>query len=174
MAFGGCAELLGIEPDLVTWGKIIGGGFPVGAVAGRRELLGQLAPDGAVYQAGTLSANPVAMAAGRATLDALLDGRVHARLEALGEQLANAASALRGLRLQRAGSMFWLAAGDGEIIRTPAAIPGGQADFYRRLFQAALQAGIYLPPSPVETAFLSAAHQPSHVDALAQVIASAC
>jgi len=170
VAFGGCAELLDLQPDLVTWGKIIGGGFPVGAVAGRRQYLEELAPVGRVYQAGTLSANPVAMAAGRATLEALLDGAVYKKLDGLGEILEEELSGAPDLRLQRAGSLFWLAAGRGDPVRAPAAIPGTQRERFARLFHAALAAGIYLPPSPVETAFLSTAHTAEQVQALAALV----
>lgn len=170
VTFGGCTEQLGLQPDLVTWGKIIGGGFPVGAVAGQREYLEQLAPVGNVYQAGTLSANPVAMAAGRATLEALLDGAVYARLDELGQALEDRLSAAPGLRLQRAGSLFWLAAGEGETVRSPAAIDATQRARYSKLFHAALAAGVYLPPSALETAFLSAAHTADQLAALAALV----
>lgn len=167
VAFGGCAEQLQLTPDLVTWGKIIGGGFPVGAIAGRREVLERLAPAGDVYQAGTLSANPVAMAAGLATLQALLDGKVYARLEHLGAMLADELDSVPGLGLQRSGSMFWLAAGDDAIKRKPDAIDPSQGERYARLFHAGIESGIYLPPSPVETAFISAAHTPEQLRSLA-------
>jgi glutamate-1-semialdehyde 2,1-aminomutase len=170
VAFDGYAGQVGINPDLVTWGKIIGGGFPVGAVAGRREHLRHLAPLGAVYQAGTLSANPVAMAAGRATLEALLDGEVYAQLDALGAQLEDMLSDSGGLRLQRAGSMFWVAAGDGPVVRAPADISAAQAQRYAALFKAGLRGNIYLPPSPVEVAFLCAAHTIADVQRLAALL----
>ena len=170
VGFGGCAELLDIRPDLVTWGKIIGGGFPVGAVAGAQRLMGRLAPVGDVYQAGTLSANPVAMAAGLATLQELLDGEIYARLERLGAMLEEQLDGVSGMRLQRTGSLFWLAAGDGGTVRCPAQIDAGQTDRYAGLFAAAIDRGIYLPPSPVEVGFLSDAHTPAQVDALAELI----
>ena len=173
LAFGGFAELSGIRPDLVTWGKIIGGGFPVGGIAGRRALLEQFAPHGPVYQAGTLSANPVAMAAGRATLEALLDGGVYRRLEMLGQRLEATVSGCARLRMQRCGSLFWLVAddvpGDGTI-RSRTRIPAVAADGYRRLFRAALNDGIYLAPSAWEVGFLSAAHTPDDIDRLAGVL----
>ncbi len=170
VAFGGCVQQLDLQPDLVTWGKIIGGGFPVGAVAGPREYLEALAPLGKVYQAGTLSANPVAMTAGHATLEALLDGAAYARLEQLGQALEDALSVAETLRLQRVGSLCWLAAETGDPVRTPAAIARTQSERYARLFHAALAAGVYLPPSPVEVAFLSTAHTAEQVQALADLI----
>ena len=176
LGFGGMAEVLGISPDLVTYGKIIGGGFPVGAVAGRRDLLEQLAPIGQVYQAGTLSANPVAMAAGLATLNKLVDGRIYARLAQLGELLEERLTAQRGLRLQRAGSLFWVALGadPSTPIRSTAAITPATVAKYAPCFQAAVANGIYLPPSAYEVGFLSAAHDERQVDALADVIMTAC
>lgn len=170
VAFGGCAELMDLAPDLVTWGKIIGGGFPVGALAGRRELMERLAPTGDVYQAGTLSANPVAMTAGKATLLELLDGRVYAQLESLSEQLGTQLAPATGLRVQRAGSLFWFAAGDGDVLRSPAAIDPEQGQRYARLFKAALACGIYLPPSSVEVGFFSRAHTSQQVDTLATLV----
>ncbi len=171
MAFGGFAEVSGLCPDIVTWGKVIGGGFPVGAIAGRRDLLRQFAPDGAVYQAGTLSANPVAMTAGLATLGALLDGAVYGRLEELGQDLDTMLADAAGIRLQRCGSMFWLIATSddegGPVIRTKAHIPQDAAQGYVGLFRRALEGGVYLPPSPYEVGFLSAAHSRTDIEALA-------
>jgi glutamate-1-semialdehyde 2,1-aminomutase len=173
VAFGGCAERLQVQPDLVTWGKIIGGGFPVGAVAGRRQIMERLAPLGDVYQAGTLSGNPVAMNAGLATLKALLNGEVYRQLDALGRRLEAALSGTAGLRLQRAGSLFWLAAGGGPPVRSPAAIEADQRERYARLFRAAVAGGVYLPPSPVEVGFLCAAHTEDQVDLLARLVQEA-
>lgn len=171
LAFGGFAEVSGLCPDIVTWGKVIGGGFPVGAIAGRRDLLRQFAPDGAVYQAGTLSANPVAMTAGLATLGALLDGAVYGRLEELGQDLDAILADAAGIRLQRCGSMFWLIATSdddgGPVIRAKAHIPQDAAQGYVGLFRRALEGGVYLPPSPYEVGFLSAAHSRTDIEALA-------
>ncbi|MGA3157137.1 MAG: glutamate-1-semialdehyde 2,1-aminomutase, partial [Steroidobacteraceae bacterium] len=126
-SFQGYAGLSGLRPDLVTYGKIIGGGFPVGAYGGRRELMEMVAPAGPVYQAGTLSANPVAMCAGLAALQQLADGRIYQQLETLGAQLEAALGGLPGLSVQRSGSIFWMcrsAAGfSARPIRTPAAFP---------------------------------------------------
>ncbi len=172
IGFGGMAEFTGIRPDLVTWGKIIGGGFPVGAVAGPRELMELLAPVGPVYQAGTLSANPVAMAAGLATLRALADEGGHARLRALGRSLAAGAGALPGLRLQQLESLFWIAPGAAtdRPLRSPAEVPASVPRHYPALFQAALAQGIYLPPSPWECGFLSLAHDAADIARLVALL----
>ncbi len=143
----------------------------MGAIAGRRDLLRQFAPDGAVYQAGTLSANPVAMTAGLATLGALRDGAVYGRLEELGQDLDAMLADAAGIRLQRCGSMFWLIATSdddgGPVIRTKAHIPQDAAQGYVGLFRRALEGGVYLPPSPYEVGFLSAAHSRTDIEALA-------
>ncbi len=152
--FDGLAGQTGIQPDLVTWGKIIGGGFPVGAFAGRRELMQQIAPAGDVYQAGTLSANPVAMRAGLATLQLLADGSVYRQLDELGARLDAGLQKSQQLRLIRQDSLFWL-----QPVDDPS---HGYASLYRHL----LNAGIYLPPSPYEVGFLSAAHSPADIDTL--------
>jgi glutamate-1-semialdehyde 2,1-aminomutase len=169
VAFGGYAQVSGVVPDLVTYGKIIGGGFPVGAFGGPRDLMRLVAPTGPVYQAGTLAANPVAMAAGLATLHELADGAIYAELEALGATLEQSLRRA-GLHVQRHGSIFWLYAGspttsDG-LIRAPARMDKDALNRYSALFQALLAQGIYLPPSPHEVAFLSAAHRASHIRSL--------
>ncbi len=170
LAFGGFAEVSGLVPDLVTWGKVIGGGFPVGAIAGRRALMDLFAPAGPVYQAGTLSANPVAVTAGLATLRALEDGAVYRRLETLGRDLEAALAQAPGVWLQRRGSLFWLLATSPDragIVRSKTRIPADAGDGYIGMFGRALENGIYLPPSPYEVGFLSAAHSRADVAALA-------
>jgi glutamate-1-semialdehyde 2,1-aminomutase len=171
VALGGMAERLGVKPDLVTYGKVIGGGFPVGAFGGRRDLMEQIAPVGPVYQAGTLSANPVAMAAGAATLSKLESHSPYALLERRGSELADAlqaaiASAGEELQLQRDGSLFWLVAGKlnppGTLVRRVESIPTAQRERFATLFHALLERGIYLAPSGFEVGFLSTAH--SHAD----------
>lgn len=173
LAFGGYSELCGIQPDLVTWGKIIGGGLPVGALAGRRELMERLAPLGPVYQAGTLAGNPVTMAAGTAALRELTDGRVYAELEALGQQLDATFAGVPGWRLQRIGSLFWpcrVTPDTAPVIRAPAQIPALHADRYPGLFHQLLDQGFYLAPSAFEVAFLCSAHTPRQLRQLARSI----
>jgi glutamate-1-semialdehyde 2,1-aminomutase len=183
LAFGGAAEVLGIKPDLVTYGKIIGGGFPVGAVGGRAELLDRMAPQGDVYQAGTLSANPVAMSAGLATLNKLLDTSPYEALERNTRQLAEELTAVAErstdvpVQVQHAGSLFWMVTGqirsaDG-MVRTPAGIPVGHKDRYGKLFHTLLNAGLYLPPSAFEVGFIATAHTEAHRHSLVEAFGNA-
>jgi len=167
----GAAGHYGIEPDLVTYGKIIGGGMPVGAYGGKRDHMEQLAPLGPVYQAGTLSGNPVAMAAGAATLRALLadDGQVWKRLEVLGAQLERGIRGVfeaRGLSwsVVRRGSILWLALQDGPAPVSAEAIDSGAAERYAKLHSALLDSGVYLAPSAYEVMFVSAAHDEGVID----------
>ncbi|HVN99017.1 MAG TPA: glutamate-1-semialdehyde 2,1-aminomutase [Steroidobacteraceae bacterium] len=183
VGFQGYAPLAGVTPDLVTYGKIIGGGFPVGAYGGRRELMQLVAPVGPVYQAGTLSANPVAMCAGLAMLRALADGAVYAQLEARGAQLERELAGVPGLIMQRHGSLFWLClagarsappAGAPAVLRSPRQYPEGCAKRFAEIYHPLLARGIYLAPSGFEVGFLSAAHTGEHVSALASAIRSVC
>jgi glutamate-1-semialdehyde 2,1-aminomutase len=167
VGFQGCAGLYGFEPDLVTYGKVIGGGFPVGAYGGKREFMEKIAPSGPVYQAGTLSANPVAMCAGLATLEQLADGRLHAQLEVLGSRLSAGIASLPGITLQRVGSVFWPILADTDSpIRSLAAMRAVQAAPFGPVFHRLLDRGIYLAPSAYEVGFLSKAHTEAHVDQL--------
>jgi glutamate-1-semialdehyde 2,1-aminomutase len=169
VGFTGCAGLYGIEPDLVTYGKVIGGGFPVGAYGGKREYMELVAPVGPVYQAGTLAANPVAMCAGLAALEQLADGRVYAQLEALGALLEQQLGAIPGLTVQRVGSVFWpYLAANAAPLRSLAAMKAKPAAPFGPLFHRLLDAGIYLAPSAFEVGFLSAAHTAAHVEQLAR------
>ena len=167
----GAAGHYGIEPDLVTYGKIIGGGMPVGAYGGRREHMQQLAPLGPVYQAGTLSGNPVAMAAGVATLHELLadDGAAWKRLDALGARLEagiQAAFAAHDLpwSVVRRGSILWLALQEGPAPVTAEAIEAAAAERYAKLHAALLERGVYLAPSAYEVAFVSTAQEETVID----------
>jgi glutamate-1-semialdehyde 2,1-aminomutase len=174
VGFQGYAALSGIEPDLVTYGKVIGGGFPVGAYGGRRDLMELVAPAGPVYQAGTLSANPVAMCAGLAMLQRLEDGGVYARLEALGARLETAVARIPHLAIQRVGSVFWFClttSGRPALpIRRTAAAPADAGASYARIYHPLLESGIYLAPSAWEVGFLSAAHSETDIDVLADVL----
>jgi len=178
LAKGGAAEMLGIVPDLATFGKVIGGGLPVGAFGGRRELMRHLAPEGAVYQAGTLSGNAAAMSAGLTTLRILERDNGWARLEGTGrlleEMLAPVLeSAPFPVRLLRMGSLFWLSLQAGEPPRSAAAIDVNAAAKYAPLFHTLLDGGVALAPSAYEAGFLSLAHQPAHIAALRDALASA-
>jgi glutamate-1-semialdehyde 2,1-aminomutase len=174
LGFQGFAGVHGFEPDLVTYGKVIGGGFPVGAYGGKREYMELVAPVGPVYQAGTLSANPVAMNAGLATLRQLQDGALYSRLETLGARLDAAFEAIPGVQLQRAGSLFWFHLSPrGEPIRSLSALTTRTGAPFAPLFHELLDGGIYLAPSAFEVGFLSAAHTEAHVDALAAAVRQA-
>jgi glutamate-1-semialdehyde 2,1-aminomutase len=175
---GGAAAGLGITPDLATFGKVIGGGMPVGAYGGRREIMEHLSPLGPVYQAGTLSGNPVAMAAGIATLDVLERENGWARLEALGARLEGAARAVIGklgvpVGFARAGSLFWFAMQAGEPPRRLDRVERAGAKRYAAFHRALLDRGVYLAPSSFEVGFLSLAHTDADVDGTAEAVRGA-
>jgi glutamate-1-semialdehyde 2,1-aminomutase len=174
--YGGVAPLVGVEPDLVTLGKIVGGGMPVGAVAGPARLLDQLAPLGRVYQAGTLSGNPVSVAAGLATLAVLRDGAAYADLERLGARFetAVAGSEIPWLRFVRMGSVIWPWLSLRETPHRADAIDEAAIRRFVALHARMLERGFYLPPSGHEVWFLSLAHQERDVDALAQALVDEC
>jgi glutamate-1-semialdehyde 2,1-aminomutase len=175
LARGGAAEVLGIAPDLATFGKVIGGGMPVGAFGGARALMARLAPDGDTYQAGTLSGNPVAMAAGIATLDLLARESGWQRLEARGVELERLVKpALEAARfpvhLVRAGSLFWLSLHSAGAPRAASALTPQETARFAALFHAMLERGVYLPPSAYETCFLSLAHSGADLARFAQAL----
>jgi len=160
----GYSELLDLKPDLVTYGKIIGGGFPVGAYAGRKDLMDLVAPSGPVYQAGTLSANPIGMRAGLATLKKLKTHNVHSILENRTEEFALQAVEILNQKseiewtVSLQGSVFWFHQKTEKPIRTIAEIPSTHKENFSKLFHALLQKGVYLAPSGYEVGFLSLAH----------------
>jgi glutamate-1-semialdehyde 2,1-aminomutase len=161
LARGGVAELTGITPDMATFGKVIGGGMPVGAFGGSRRVMANLAPDGDAYQAGTLSGNPVAMAAGLTTLNLLTAGSVWQQLETLGAKLEATLAPILArapfpVSLVRAGSLFWLSLHEGAPPRRAATLDGKALQRFAALFHAMLARGVYLPPSAYEVCFLSA------------------
>jgi len=160
---GGMAETLNIQPDLVTYGKVIGGGFPVGCYGGRGEIMDQVAPLGPVYQAGTLSANPVGMQAGLATLKKVERDGVIDKLEARTKKWSQSLNEIfqrhqSPLRVTHQGSLFWIHKSKGEPIRAITDFVEGHAEGFSVLFHACLNAGIYLAPSSYEVGFLSWAH----------------
>jgi len=164
----GAQGLYGLTPDLSTFGKIIGGGLPVGALGGRADIMDYLAPVGPVYQAGTLSGNPLAMAAGLATLEALENARAYEYLETLGQQLEtglNDAARAAGVavRVQRRGSMFCAYFTDQPVWNLADALRADR-DRFARFFHGMLARGIYLAPSQFEAGFLSTAHTPADIE----------
>ncbi len=182
IAPGGAKERFGVTADLTTLGKVIGGGVPVAAYGGRKDIMERVAPSGPVYQAGTLSGNPLAMAAGLATLTALtpeLHSRIEKRTAALVEGLQMIAADLRvPFAAGYAGSMWGFFFSD-KPVRNFMEAKASDVDLFRRFFHAALDRGVYLAPSPFEACFMSAAHGDAEVatalermsDALEQAIA---
>jgi glutamate-1-semialdehyde 2,1-aminomutase len=174
----GASESFGLDPDLVCFGKVIGGGFPVACYGGRADLLDLVAPAGPVYQAGTLSANPVGMSAGLATLEHMasrdgwdvLEERTGAFIEQLSGRLLQIDS---DLEVVRHASMFWIRKRASGAIRRPDRIPAGQGEWYREFFHAALARGVYLPPSGYEVCFLSLAHDEATLAAATDAITEA-
>jgi len=164
---GGAQQRWRIRPDLTCLGKVLGGGLPVAAFGGRKDVMEHLAPLGPVYQAGTLSGNPLAMAAGIATLDVLKDDRVYDHLETIGAQIETglnecARQAGVALRVYRAGSMFGLYFTDREVDDYASALTADK-DRFVRYFWGLLERGIYTAPSPFEAGFLSLAHSPEDI-----------
>lgn len=168
VAWGGAQVRYGIEPDLTCLAKVIGGGLPVAAYGGRRDLMEWVAPLGPVYQAGTLSGNPVGMAAGLAQLDAIGGPEFYGRLEASTRALADGLqerAARRGQTVTTVAvggmlSLFFASAAPQDFD----AVMATDTDRFRRFFHAMLEAGVFWPPSPFETAFLSAAHDAAIID----------
>lgn len=168
VARGGAQALYNIKPDLTTLGKVIGGGMPVGAFGGRQDVMRQIAPTGPVYQAGTLSGNPVAMAAGLATLD-LLDADFYTRLtattqglmEALGEAAQTAGVPFATTQV---GGMFGLFFSTEKRIERFTQVMACDVAAFKQFFHAMLDAGIYLAPSAYEAGFVSGAHRQEHID----------
>ncbi len=167
--FHGYGKTVGIEPDLTTLGKIVGGGLPVGAVVGRAEILDRLAPLGKTYQAGTMAGNPVALAAGIATLKVLETGEPYRHLDKLGATLMAAVERKpsRAFRMVRQGSLFWPYYDLNGAIPTQAEKISTEAVAgFKSRYAQWLDAGIYLPPSAYEVGFLSAAHTAEDVERL--------
>ncbi len=169
LGLGGAQQYFGVTADLVTYGKIIGGGMPVGAYAGKAEIMGKIAPAGPVYQAGTLSGNPVAMAAGLAQLAALeKDPGIYARLETLGGKLAEglraaAAKAGRACTVNQIGSLLSIFFTDRNVVDYESAKTSDTARF-SRYFAEMLGQGIYVAPSQFEAMFVSSAHCEEDID----------
>lgn len=175
VALGGMAELTGIKPDLACYGKILGGGFPVGCYGGRADLMDQVAPLGPVYQAGTLSANPVGMRAGLVTLQKMKAtggwAKINAATDAFAREMKAAFDAQKSdLTVSSSASLFWIHGRADKAIRRIDQIPGNQGARFKTLFLGALQRGIYLAPNAYEVGFVSAAHDAATLKETARII----
>jgi glutamate-1-semialdehyde 2,1-aminomutase len=172
LSLGGAQQIFGITPDLTTLGKILGGGLPCGAFGGRAEVMDMLAPLGPVYQAGTLSGNPLAMAAGIATIGHLIEHEeaVYAHLEEATRAIAEGVAALAkkagvAVTMNRVGSMFtWFFT--REPVTDFASASGSDTTAFARFYRGMLDAGVWLPPSQFEAAFVSVAHGPEEIEAV--------
>ena len=170
VAPGGAQALYGVRPDLTTLGKVIGGGMPVGAFGGRADVMDRIAPDGPVYQAGTLSGNPIAMTAGLATLEILGEEGFHDRLAATTARLAaglceRAAAAEVGLAANHVCGMFGLFFTEATEVRGFADVMACDTGRFARFFHAMLDEGVYFAPSAFEAGFVSSAHADEHLEA---------
>jgi len=168
VAYGGAAQRFDVEPDLVTYGKIIGGGLPIAAFGGRRDIMEQLAPSGSVYQAGTLSGNPLAVAAGHATLKLLLDINPYPSLETRAKRWLDGmlkAAKKSGISLQAStcGSMLGFYFSDKPVTNFSEA-KNCNEEIFKKFFSGMLNKGIYLAPSAFEAGFLSDAHTEELID----------
>lgn len=169
-------QYYGVKPDLVTFGKVIGGGMPVGAYAGRHDIMNRVAPLGPVYQAGTLSGNPVAMAAGAATLRAYFEESVEDHIEATGlhlDQRMAEITANTRVGYTRLGSLFWLYFDRNEAPQAAEDIASISGEMYAKLHRYMLECGVYLAPSAFEVGFLNAAMTTGDMDLFADTLAQA-
>jgi len=169
VAKGGAQALFGIEPDLTTLGKIVGGGMPAAAFGGRAEIMADIAPDGPVYQAGTLSGNPVAMAAGLATLEQIDQPGFYEQLGERTRQLASglaqvAADADIPLSVEHEGGMFGFVFTDAGPVRSFAQVAAADVERFKLFFHGMLDAGVYFAPSAFEAGFVSAAHGENEIE----------
>jgi glutamate-1-semialdehyde 2,1-aminomutase len=169
VALGGAQALYGVKPDLTTLGKVIGGGLPVGAFGGRADIMAHIAPLGPVYQAGTLSGNPIALAAGLATLGLVAQDGFHDRLDASAQKLTQglrqlAAEAGIGLATNQVGGMFGLFFTDDAEVSSFKQVAACDLERFTRFFQGMLAEGVYFAPSAFEAAFISSAHQEAELD----------
>jgi glutamate-1-semialdehyde 2,1-aminomutase len=170
VAKGGAQAVFGVEPDLTTLGKIVGGGMPAAAFGGRADIMASIAPDGPVYQAGTLSGNPVAMAAGLATLEQIDQPGFYESLTASTKRLTDglaAAAADTGISVstENQGGMFGLVFTNDGPVRSFAQVAAADVERFKRFFHGMLDHGVYLAPSAFEAGFVSAAHSDADIDA---------
>ena len=176
LAKGGVQELENFDPDLTAMGKVIGGGLPVGAFGGRADIMDMLAPDGPVYQAGTLSGNPLAMIAGLTQLRELERTNAYQYLSEVGSQMAEGLRRIfneKGIpnRVNQVGSMFCLFFLDEEIVNVDT-VTKQDFSIFKKLFWGCLEEGVYLAPSPYETGFISREHSAADIDDTLDVIQS--
>lgn len=167
LQFTGAAGHYGIQPDIITYGKIIGGGFPVGAYGASKEIMSNISPEGNVYQAGTLSGNPVAMRAGIAQLTQCLQKGFYEDLESKTKYLVEGIRKVNPFplfKIFQLGSIFWLAFTDKEHIRSAEDIDADSMKYFKVLFHALLENGVYTGPSGYEVGFVSSAHSQEDLD----------
>jgi glutamate-1-semialdehyde 2,1-aminomutase len=170
LAKGGAQEYYGIEPDLTTLGKIIGGGLPVGAYGGKKKIMESMAPAGKIYQAGTLSGNPLAVSAGIATLQLIKDDKdFYIKLEESAQTLAksieeNSKDCGLPVQINRVGSMMTVFFSDGKPVRSYHEAMKCSTRVYAKYFHTSLKSGVYLAPSQFEALFVSAAHSENDLD----------
>jgi glutamate-1-semialdehyde 2,1-aminomutase len=169
VARGGAQEHYGVTPDLTTLGKVIGGGLPVGAFGGRRDIMQQIAPLGPVYQAGTLSGNPIALSAGLATLELATADGFHAALDAAARRLTDglqlrADAAGIALASNQVGGMFGFFFTDHSPVTTFEQVTHCDLERFQRFYHGMLDAGVYLAPSAYEAGFVSSMHSDAIID----------
>lgn len=169
LGFEGAARYYNIKPDIITYGKIIGGGMPVGAYGASHEIMGHISPDGGVYQAGTLSGNPIAMTAGIAALRILAQADFYNKLEKTTQQFVENVRAYINeqnleVKIFTVGSIFWFAFTDQEKVQRADQIDPASMEKYKRMHRALLNRGVYFGPSGYEVGFISAAHTPEDLD----------
>jgi len=169
LGFEGASGMYNIKPDIITFGKIIGGGLPVGAYGANEDIMSYISPEGAVYQAGTLSGNPVAMAAGKATLEILLKKEFYEHQNErtnyfVSSLVSHAKNKDYKFNIYNVGSIFWLAFSDNIFIRKASDIDSDSMEHFKKLHKALLERGVYLGPSGFEVGFISSAHTKEVLD----------
>jgi glutamate-1-semialdehyde 2,1-aminomutase len=175
VGFEGAAGLYDIKPDIITLGKIIGGGMPVGAFAASEKIMNSIAPLGPVYQAGTLSGNPVAMAAGKAALEQLLEADFYPAMEKKTQKLVSTVlehieEKGHKVKMFSVGSIYWIAFSDRPSIRSAQEIDPESMEIYRKFYHSLLNNGLYIGPSGYEVGFVSAAHTSEEIQEAARII----
>lgn len=173
VGFEGAAGHFNIKPDIVTYGKVIGGGLPVGAYGASAEIMSHISPDGPVYQAGTLSANPLAMAAGLGQIQTCLQEGFYETLKSKAKGLVDKVNAHAekmdyDFKMVNVGSIFWLCFNRREAVRQSAQIDGEKMEYFKVMYHDLLERGVYLGPSGYEVGFVSAAHSPEDLTAATQ------